>query len=154
LTQIIVARDRRRHDDTIAENEELGDVVALKNIRLELARTKDYPEGSAAHGYEFVAPLDEDGHLDMAEWKQYRQVCTVLRFWAGEDDEHGLLLHSRGGRWVFSYEPGEEDDEPIFKFDSHRFVAGEYIAITEHDGVTRPFRIVSIDAAPILRARS
>jgi hypothetical protein len=28
----------------------------LKRIRLELARSKELPEGSATHGYEFVAP--------------------------------------------------------------------------------------------------
>ena len=28
----------------------------LKRIRLELARSKDFPMGSARHGYEFVAP--------------------------------------------------------------------------------------------------
>jgi hypothetical protein len=125
--------------------------VALKLIRLELARTKEYPQGSAGHGYEFVAPLDAEGHLDMEEWKQYRQVCTVRRFWQGEDDEHGLLVHGRGGRWVFSYDVGDEDDEPIFKFDRHNFVRGEYVSITEHDGIARPFRIAAIDPAPAVR---
>ena len=67
--------------------------MALKQIRLELARTKDYPEGSAKHGYEFVAPLDGEGHLDMAEWKQYGQACIVHRFWDREDDETGQLVH-------------------------------------------------------------
>ena len=33
-------------------------------IRLELARNAEFPEGSRAHGYEFIAPLGEDGHLD------------------------------------------------------------------------------------------
>jgi hypothetical protein len=31
----------------------------LKRIRLELARSKEFPMGSANHGYEFVAPLDD-----------------------------------------------------------------------------------------------
>ena len=35
--------------------------MALKRIRLELARTADFPEGSPSHGYEFVAPLDLQG---------------------------------------------------------------------------------------------
>ena len=122
--------------------------MALKKIRLELARTKDFPDGSSAHGYEFVAPLDDDGQLDMDEWKQYHQVCSVHRFWRGEDDEVGLLIHGRGGHWAFSYEPGDDDDEPIFKFDRHHFVEGEYVSITEHDGITRPFRIVSVAPAP------
>ena len=38
--------------------------MTLKKIRLELARDREHPEGSARHGYEFVGPLDEKGHLD------------------------------------------------------------------------------------------
>jgi hypothetical protein len=34
----------------------------LKRIRLHLARAKEFPSGSASHGYEFVAPLDSKGH--------------------------------------------------------------------------------------------
>ena len=123
--------------------------MALKQIRLELARTKDFPNGSASHGYEFVAPLDGEGHLDMAEWKEYAQACTVHRFWAGEDDETGQLVHTRKG-WAFSYEPGEDDDEPIFKFDRHEFREGEYVSVTEHDGVTRPFKIAWVRTPPQL----
>ena len=36
----------------------------LKRIWLELARSKEFPMGSANHGYEFVAPLDSKGHID------------------------------------------------------------------------------------------
>lgn len=118
--------------------------MGLKRIRLELARTKDRPEGSRNCGYEFVAPLDAKGRFDVEAWKKERAACTVRRFWEGEDDERGVLVHGRGGKWMFSYAPGEEDDEPIFKFDRHVFKEGEYVSITEHDGVTRPFRIVSV----------
>jgi hypothetical protein len=38
-------------------------------IRLELARNAEFPEGSARHGYEFIAPLTPDGHLDPDGWK-------------------------------------------------------------------------------------
>jgi hypothetical protein len=117
--------------------------MALKHIRLELARTKESPAGDAACGYEFAAPLDAQGHFDAVAWPEARQLCTVRRFWRGQADEQGLLVHAKN-RWSFSYAPGEDDDEPIFKFDRHAFVPGEYVTITEHDGVARPFRIVSI----------
>lgn len=120
------------------------DVMALKHIRLELARTKEFPEGNPSCGYEFVAPLKADGHLDPDEWKKDKDRCTVRRFWVGQDEETGLLIHGRGGRWMFSYELGEDDDEPIFKFDRHVMAQGEYVTITEHDGVARPFRIASV----------
>jgi hypothetical protein len=124
--------------------------MPLKQIRLELARTKEFPEGSKKHGYEFVAPLDKDGHLDMSEWKKFGQACIVHRFWDREDDQHGTLVHTQRGGWAFSYEPGDADDEPIFKFDRHTFKEGEYVGITEHDGVTRPFKVVWLRTPPAL----
>ena len=117
--------------------------MPLKHIQLELARTKESPAGDAACGYEFAAPLDAHGNFDAEGWAELRQLCTVRRYWRGAADEHGLLVHANG-RWSFSYARGDEDDEPIFKFDRHAFVPGEYVTITEHDGQARPFRIVSV----------
>ena len=62
-------------------------------------------------------------------------------------DEHGVLIQRRNGTWAFSYEPGDDDDEPIFRFDKHNFVVGEYVTVTEHDGVARPFRVVDVRPA-------
>ena len=118
--------------------------MTFLKIRLELARTPGFPEGSHKHGYEFVAPLDAGGHLDIEDWKRNKTRCTVRRFWEGEDDETGLLIHTRHKIWAFSYAPGEDDDEPVFRFDTHVFREGEYVSITEHDGVTRPFKVVSV----------
>ncbi len=116
----------------------------LRTIRLELARTPDFPQGNPACGYEFVAPLDSSGRLDLEAFKQLKSKCRVQRFWAGAKPQTGALLHLGRDRWVFSYEPGRDDDEPAFRFDRHHFVPGEYVSITEHDGVTRPFRITTI----------
>lgn len=127
--------------------------MALRSIRLELARTPDHPEGSARHGYEFVAPLDKHGHLDSEGWAEFKAACTVRRFWGDSDDQHGTLLHRRDGKWVFSYAPGDDDDEPIFRLDRHAFLQGEYVSVTEHDGITRPFRIAAVTTPPALRAR-
>jgi len=49
----------------------------LKRIRLNLARSKEYPAGSARHGYEFVAPLDPTGHINPELWRKYRDHCRV-----------------------------------------------------------------------------
>ena len=96
-------------------------------------------------GYEFAAPLDENGQLVADEWRQVRERCRVKRFWPGRKDEIGRLVHRRGGTWAFDYNPkSSEDDEPGFKFDRHQFVPGEYVSITEHDGVMRTFRIMWI----------
>ena len=118
--------------------------AALKRIRLELARTKAFPDGNSRCGYEFTAPLTRDGHLDRDLYRKSKSACRVYRFWEGQKTEEGALLHLGKDRWVFSYAPGEDDDEPAFKFDRHNFAAGEYVSITEHDGVTRPFKVVSV----------
>jgi hypothetical protein len=112
-------------------------------IRLELARTAEVPEGSRKYGYEFIAPLTGDGHLDLESWRRQREACRVHRFWEGEDDQYGRLVHYGGERWAFHYNGmAEQGDEPIFRFDRHRFVQGEYVSITEHDGVQRTFLVI------------
>lgn len=118
--------------------------MPLKTIRLELARNPDFPLGSNVHGYEFKAPLTENGTLDHEAWPSVRAKCVVRRFWQGEDDEQGRLVH-RGSRWQFHYNGMDSDeDEPIFKFDRHHFVEGEYVSITEHDGEQRTFQVVRV----------
>lgn len=119
--------------------------MALKQVRLELARDPDFPEGSQRHGYEMVAPLDAQGHLQLEEWRERRDACRVVRFWAGEPDEEGHLVHTRQG-WAFHYDlAGDaEAEEPGYRFDSHSFVEGEYVSLREQDGETRTFRIVSV----------
>ncbi|MGB8275505.1 MAG: hypothetical protein WCF16_09595 [Alphaproteobacteria bacterium] len=118
--------------------------MTFLKIRLELARSPGFPDGSRNHGYEFVAPLDEQGRLDVEEWRRHRRKCTVRRFWEGEDDEEGFLVHTKNRVWAFSYAPGEDDDEPIFRFDTHTFKEGEYVSVTEHDGVSRTFKVISV----------
>ncbi|MSP49513.1 MAG: hypothetical protein EXQ95_09325 [Alphaproteobacteria bacterium] len=119
--------------------------MSLRTIRLELARSKEFPEGSAGHGYVLKAPLTPDGHLDAGTWRKHKELCTVVRFSADQDDERGTLIHTAGRRWAFSYVPRDDsDDEPIFRLDNHIFRPGEYVSITEHDGVERTFRVATV----------
>ena len=67
---------------------------------------------AARHGYEFVGPLDEKGHLDAVAWKKYRERCRVKRFWLNEADEVGHLVRKPGGQWAFHYDVhGDTDDD-------------------------------------------
>ena len=113
-------------------------------IRLELGRTSDFPLGDALHGYEFVAPLDRDGHLDIAEWAEKKDKCGVRSFRPGLAERRGMLRHVGRG-WRFDYLPGRtDDDEPFFKLDRHVIAPGLYVTVTEEDGVERPFKIVAV----------
>jgi hypothetical protein len=121
--------------------------MTLMAISLTLARTPDFPNGSAVHGYEFVAPLTGDGYIDAAEWKRTRARCTVRRFWGADEDKTGMLRHVGQG-WRFDYDDRDDaDDEPFFKLDSHPLVLGAYVSITEQDGVQRAFRVASVAPA-------
>ena len=122
--------------------------MSLKRIRLELARGPEFPEGSARRGYEFVAPLGRDGHIDAAAWTEHRARCTVRRFWEGEDDLEGHLVR-HGSGWAFHYagKAGEAGDEPGYKFASHAFIPSQYVSITEQDGRLRTFKVIAAESA-------
>jgi hypothetical protein len=124
----------------------------FKRIRLNLARSKEFPQGSPRHGYEFVAPLDAKGHIDVAVWKQHRDHCRVRRFWEGEDDELGFLVHRPGGpehaRWVFDYDQtADDDDESGYRFGAHPFRPGEYVSIRNEDGEMHTFQVATVEPA-------
>ena len=117
--------------------------IRLSHIRLELGRVNEFPEGSSRHGYEFIAPLTPAGHVDVDAWRKSRLRCGVRRFWGHDREEHGMLKHVGRG-WRFDYGEPDESDEPFFKLDAHAFVPGNYVSIREHDGVTRPFKVVEV----------
>ena len=125
---------------------------SLKRIRLQLARSKQFPSGSTHHGYEFVAPIDDSGHIDPRLWHQYKEHCRVRRFWQGEDEQIGRLVHKPGGaehaRWVFDYDAGsDDDDESGYRFGAHRFSPGEYVSIRDEDGDMHTFQVTSVQSA-------
>jgi hypothetical protein len=120
----------------------------FKRIRMHLARSKEYPEGSSEHGYEFIAPLDSRGHIDVAHWKAHRSQCKVRR-WDGDDEKHGILLHRPGGnehaQWVFDYDTHrKDDDEAGYRFGTHVFEPGEYVTLQGENG-PHTFKVVWVD---------
>ncbi len=126
----------------------MSDTSGLKKIRLNLARTHEHPNGSSRHGYEFAAPLSEDGHIDAAAWKKMRDHCRVRRFWGDEDEDIGHLLRRPGGSWAFHYDvDGDEDDEAGYRFAAHAFKPGEYVSIRDEDGELHPFQVVTVQDA-------
>jgi hypothetical protein len=125
---------------------------SLKRIRLHLARSEEFPIGSSRHGYEFVAPIDASGHIDVKLWREHREHCGVRRFWNGAPEQIGRLVHKPGGaehaRWVFDYDENRmDDDEAGYRFGSHAFVPGEYVSITDDDDAIHTFRVVSVETA-------
>jgi hypothetical protein len=76
----------------------------------------------------------------------------VRRFWEGQDDEHGFLVHRPGGpehgRWMFDYNPRRaDDDESGYRFGAHVFRIGEYVSIRDEDGEMHTFVVASVEPA-------
>jgi len=125
--------------------------ATLRKVTLHAARSKAFPEGSIRHGYDFIAPLTGDGHIDLEAWKTHRGECFAHRFWAGEPTMQGLLVHRAGGlggsTWAFEWKSprraGDEEEEG-FRFGDHAFKVGEYVSVREPDGDLLTFRVVDV----------
>lgn len=115
----------------------------LTRVILRLGRNPDagYPDGDDHYGYVVVAPLDGEGKLDPAVWRERKDECTVRRFHPDEPIADGWLRH-RGDNWYFWYDEEDEGpEEPVFKLGAHRLSPGEYVTIREGDGDVLTFRI-------------
>lgn len=116
-----------------------------KSIRLELARTRDFPGGSASRAFLLHLPLREDGLIDEETLRRTPVRATVHRFWPNQRDQAGYVIPTPRG-WALSYRPGEEDDEAVFHLETHPIRLGEYLTLTEPDGSRLPFRVASLKA--------
>jgi hypothetical protein len=115
-----------------------------KTVRLELARSPRFPNGSASRAYLLHLPLDDSGLVDEETFRRSPALGTVRRHWPSERDRTGYVIRKKNG-WAFSYAIGDADDEDLFHLESHPLKPGEYVTITEPDGERLPYRVVAIE---------
>lgn len=115
--------------------------MTWKCIRLDLARTEDFPQGSAGRSYLLRLPLGEDGRIDEAALRGNPGHATVRRFWPSQPDMIGSVVRTASG-WAFCYEP--EEGERHFHFEAGPMRLGGEIVLTEPDGSPLPFRVASL----------
>lgn len=128
----------------------MAETFTLNTVRLNLARSPEFPNGSARHGYRFTAPLDSEGQLDAEGWREHKDICRVVRFWGGEEHDIGHLVHRGASGWGFHYDlGGDEGDEAGYKLGSHRFVPGEYVSIRDDEGEIHTFQVVTVESASV-----
>jgi hypothetical protein len=116
-----------------------------KSIRLELAGTKGFPEGSASRCYLLRLPLDEHGLIDGDTVEDAPDQATVRRFWPSEPDRIGHVVPVQGG-WGFFYESTGTEEEDLFPVATHVFHVGNCIMVTEPDGRQLPYRVARVEA--------
>jgi hypothetical protein len=117
---------------------------AFHQIRLELAREPQHPNGDQGIGYLLTVPLDQKKQIDVGLWKQYRDNCRVVRL-RKDDKDVGHLVPGEGGIWWFQYDIfGDDQDEACFNLDQEKFELGEYISVSEKDSV-HAYRVTSVE---------
>jgi hypothetical protein len=122
--------------------------MGLSRIVMRLARNPgtEFADGDDHRGYTLTAPLTPDGKLDEAEFRANKAVCTVRRFAADEDPQEGRLAR-RGERWFFDYgDEADAADEALYRLGEHRFAIGEYVSITDEDGLLT-YKVTEIQPA-------
>lgn len=116
----------------------------FRHVRLLLARESGHPVGERDEGYDILAPLEADGHLDPADWKKHQEHCRVRHFRHGQEDRIGRLRRKPGGTWYFDYDVTDGDDEVGFRFGAERFVTGEYVSVRS-DGVMHTYQVARVE---------
>lgn len=91
-----------------------------------------------------VSPLDSHGRIDQIARRAAPRLATVRRFWDGERDATGHMVHGGLRQWGFSYGVGREDDELVPHLSEHVFRAGEYLAVREATSTLRVMQVVSV----------
>jgi hypothetical protein len=137
------------HKPSAAMSRRVLPASGLKVVTLQLARRRGLPAGDLDCGYIFVAPLDDQGRLDLRYWDRHRDSCGVVRFWANSRSLNGRLRHRKGPDglvWFFDFDATSEVDDRVgYRLDEHRFVPGEYVTLTDATG-SDVLRVMSVDA--------
>ena len=117
--------------------------VALRKVVLNAARSKEFPEGSIRHGYDFIAPFDwRRPHRSRSLAGANRgRVFRPNASGGGEPVDARAPRPSRGRPRRLDLGPSEwkagsrdEPEEEGFRFGDHAFRVGEYVSVREEEG--------------------
>ncbi|MES2034851.1 MAG: hypothetical protein V4466_11810 [Pseudomonadota bacterium] len=123
--------------------------MTLSRIVMRLARNPgtEFADGDDHRGYTLVAPLLDDGKLDLDAFQKAKAKCTVRRFAPDEDAVNGRLAR-KGQTWFFDYDDADDaDDEPVHRLGEHSFSLGEYVSVADEDGRLLAYKVTDVTTA-------
>jgi hypothetical protein len=122
--------------------------MAVVRITLALTAGPGLPEGSTAHRYEIELALDSGGHPDAAAWLADPEPWRARRIQPDTDPVQGDVQHEPDHGWSIRFfgtaAEGPDAPETMFDCGSDPVRPGEYVTVTEPDGVEWTYRVVAV----------
>lgn len=112
-----------------------------KSIRLELACTAQFPNGSVGRAYVIRLPLDDKGLIDVAAFLDQPARATFRRFWASEPDEAGRIVRANG-HWAMRRDGRPE--RRLIALPDRPIRHGRQFSLVDLDGTSVPLRVASV----------
>lgn len=122
--------------------------MATVQVLLALAAGPGYPAGSPEHRYEIELALDAAGRPDGAAWVVDPEPWRARRVAPGVAPVEGDVQFDPDNGWSIRFYGAAADspDAPEAQFDSgaEPVRPGEYVTVTEPDGVAFTYRVVGV----------
>lgn len=116
-----------------------------KTIRLELAPTDEFPNGSVSRGFLIRVPLNEHGRIDEAALSRLPERAQVRRFWSTEPDQKGRVTRANGHLVLRC--AGKPDR--LLDLNA-KLQAGNQVTVLEDGGGGLPFRVRIFDRGALV----
>lgn len=113
-----------------------------KSIRLELGRTRDFPNGSPSRAYLLRLPLGPDGNIDEQAVGEMPEQATVRRMWPSQPDLSGHLIRL-GERWAFLAGRKGKQSVVVSEIDPMPISEGAMVTLRENGDVL-PFKVAKL----------
>ena len=111
-----------------------------KCIRLELARTGEFPAGSVSRAFLVNLPLDDFDAVDKAALAKAPAKATARRHWSTEPDERGQIVPS-GAEWAVRC---RDKPDRLLRLNGTPMRLGQQVSVVEPDGTVLPLRVASV----------
>jgi hypothetical protein len=115
--------------------------MPMFRITLRLAGSADLPQGDLNQGYILQAPLDKNGRLDPAEWRENRDDCTAIYFDAERIGAPGRLIFLGDDWFLLAGPSGSASEFTLSRLNEVHFSPGAYVTIHTRNGPSLVYRV-------------
>lgn len=122
--------------------------MAKTTFILALTAGAGFPDGNPGHRYEIELALDAGGRPDAAAWAADPVPWRARRIVPGADAEPGDVQHDPDHGWSIRFfgraADGPDAPETHFQCGPDPLRPGDYVTVTEPDGIEFVYRVVGV----------